>query len=56
MTRAAGLPKRRPMKSGIVSEPSASVKVRSRGATATQASSDIPITNGISRNQVTPQS
>ena len=44
------------MKSGIVSEPSDSVKVRSRGATATQASSDMPTTKGTSRNQVTPQS
>ena len=44
------------MKSGMVREPSDSVKVRSRGATPTQAKSDSPTTNGTSRNQVTPQS
>ena len=44
------------MKSGMVRDPSDSVKVRSRGATATQAKSDNPITKGMSRNQVIPQS
>ena len=44
------------MKSGMVSEPSDSVKVRSLGATPTHAKSDSPTTNGTSRNQVTPQS
>ena len=55
-TRAGVLPKRKPMKSGIVSDPSDSVKVRSRGATAIQANSENPTTAGTSRNQVTPQS
>ena len=56
MTRAAGLPKRKPMKSGIVSDPSDSVNVRSRGATPTHASSESATTKGTRRNQVTPQS
>ena len=53
---ATGLPKRKPMKSGIVRDPRDSVKVRRRGATATQAKRHSPTMKGTSTNQVTPHS
>ena len=54
ISRAAGLAKRNPMKSGKVIEPTRSVKTRRRGATRTHESELMPTAKTMIRSQGRP--